>query len=155
MKFDSLVIGAASAAPLGVALFALLLGLDVAPVTSWFWPAPTTNLAEAAALGDAARVRWLATQGVHLDAPLPLQDDVRGSNTPPVLTPLEAAIRYGADDVGALLLELGARPSADEARRLHCLALPAAKRAATLLQNRFNIQPGSCPASSAALEATR
>ncbi|OFW04148.1 MAG: hypothetical protein A3I61_09170 [Acidobacteria bacterium RIFCSPLOWO2_02_FULL_68_18] len=155
-KSNSVVLGVAAAAPLAVALFSLLLGLGVPPVAEWFWPTPTTNIAEAAAMDDAARVRWLAAQGAPLDVPLPVRDDVRASAVPRSMTPLEAAIRHRAEYVPGLLLELGLRPSTDEARRLYCLATAIeATRAATLLQERFDIPTGSCTLASTGPGASR
>ena len=103
----------AAVPPLALATFALLLGLGVPPVTEWFWPTPTTNVAEAAALGDAARVRALVGNGASLDAPQPVRRELRADDAPVVLTPLEAAIRHGRDELMQLLLELGATPPAD------------------------------------------
>jgi hypothetical protein len=99
--------------PLALAIFALLLGLDVPPVTEWFWPTPTTNIAEAAVLGDAARVRALAASGAPVDAPQPVRPELRTDGTPAVLTPLEGARRHGHDELVRLLIELGATPPAD------------------------------------------
>lgn len=148
---NSLVLGLAAAAPLAVALFALLLGLGMPPVAGWFWPAPTTNIAEAAALGDAARVRALAAAGVGLDTPWPVRGDVRNSDAPPVMAPLEAAIRHRSEYVVELLLDLGVRPSAEEGRRLHCLAaaMDAADTAA-LLQEKLGLPAPSCDITAAA-----
>jgi hypothetical protein len=98
---------------MAVATFALLLGLGVRPVTEWFWPTPTTNVAEAAALGDAARVRALVANGASLDTPQPVRRELRADGAPPVLTPLEAAMRHGRDELVQLLLELGATSPAD------------------------------------------
>lgn len=142
---NSLVLGLAAAAPLAVALFALLLGLGMPPVAGWFWPAPTTNIAEAAALGDAARVRALASQGVRLDTPLPVREDIRNSEAPAIMAPLEAAIRHRSEFVVELLLELGVRPSAEEARRLHCVAAAMdATQTAALMQKTFDLSSSSC-----------
>jgi hypothetical protein len=96
-----------------MATFALLLGLGVPPVTEWFWPTPTTNVSEAAALGDAARVRALVATGASIDAPQPVRPALTGDGSPAVLTPLEAAMRRGHDELVRLLLELGATPPAD------------------------------------------
>ena len=144
-KSTSPVLVLASAPPLALALFGLLLGLGVPPVPEWFWPTPTTNMAEAAALGDAARVRSLAADGISLDTPLPVREDVRNSEAPPVMAPLEAAIRHRSEYVVELLLELGVRPPTEEARRLHCLAtLMDAAPAAKLIQDTFDVPSPSC-----------
>jgi hypothetical protein len=112
-KSTSLVLRVAAVPPLALAIFALLLGLGVPPVTEWFWPTPTTNVAEAAMLGDAARVRALAAHGVSLDAPQSVRREIRADGAPAVMTPLEAAMRHGRDELVQLLLELGATPPAD------------------------------------------
>lgn len=111
----SVALVAAVAPPIVLAAFGLLLALGVPPVTGWFWPAPDTNLTEAAALGDAARVRVLAAAGAALDAPLPVRDAIRDSAAPRLMTPLEAAMRRGNDELVRLLLELGATPSVEPA----------------------------------------
>jgi hypothetical protein len=120
-KFDSVSLGLAATAPVVVALFALLLGFEVPPVREWFWPTPTTNVAEAAAIGDRPRVRALAAEGAPLNVPMPVRPDIL-RDAPPELTAVEAAVRAGNDPVVALLLELGVRPPPDEAHRLYCLA---------------------------------
>lgn len=112
-KSTSVLLGLASAPPLALALFGLLLGLGVPPVTHWFWPTPTTNVAEAAALGDAARVRVLAAAGARLDLPLPVREGIRNRDEPAVMSAIEAATRRGHDELVQLLLELGANPPAD------------------------------------------
>lgn len=144
-KSTSLVLVLAAASPVGIGLFALLLAFGVPPVTAWFWPTPTTNIAEAAALGDAARVRSLVAEGVPLDAPVPLRDDIRNRETPPVMVPLEAAVRHRSEYVVELLLELGVRPPVDEARRLHCMAAAMeADTIAALIQEQFDLSSPSC-----------
>jgi hypothetical protein len=105
----SLTLGLASTPPLAIACFGLLLGIGVPPVTEWFWPTPTTNLAEAAALGDAARVLALATEGIPLDEPLPVRQSIRATGAPEIMTPIEAAMRHGRDEVVELLRQRGAR----------------------------------------------
>lgn len=112
-KSTSVLLGLASAPPLALALFGLLLGLGVPPVTQWFWPTPTTNVAEAAALGDAARVRVLAAAGARLDLPLPVREGIRNRDEPAVMSAIEAARRRGHDELVQLLLELGANPPAN------------------------------------------
>lgn len=114
-KSNSLVLCLVSGAPLGVAFFGLLLGLGMPPVAQWFWPAPTTNAAEAALLGDAARVRQLAAEGAFLDRPMPIRSELREGDVPAVMAPLEAARRRGHDDVVDVLIELGMRPAVDAA----------------------------------------
>lgn len=133
-----------AAPPIAVALVALLLGLDVAPVTEWFWPTPTANVAEAAAFGDAARVRVLAGRGARLDVPLPVRPDLL-DGTPPAISAAEAAIRRRSDALLEVLLELGLDPPAHEARRLYCLARQVeADDAADLLLDALRLSPVSC-----------
>ena len=142
-----MVLRAASAAPVGVGLFALLLGLGVPPVTEWFWPTPTTNVAEAASLGDGARLLQLAREGVPLDAPLPIRADIRERDEPSDMSPLEAAIRRRRDSIVEILLELGARPTIDEVNRLYCLAERVqATDAAELLRKTFLLSGVTCEA---------
>jgi hypothetical protein len=112
-SFASPVLRVAAVPPLALATFALLLGLGVPPVPEWFWPTPTTNVAEAAVLGDAARVRALAAAGASIDAAHPVRREFRVDGDPAVMTPLEGAMRRGHDELVQLLLELGATPPAD------------------------------------------
>jgi hypothetical protein len=98
------------APPLILAAFGLLLGVGTPPVTEWFWPAPTTNAAEAALLGDSARIRVLVADGVSLNTPMPIRPDLRDDDMPLLMSPLEAAMRGGNDEAVQLLIELGARP---------------------------------------------
>ena len=150
-KFSNLALGLASAAPLLLGVFSLMLALGVPPVASWFWPTPTANIAEAAALGDAARVRALAARGARLDLPQPVRPDFREGDAPPTMSPLEAAIRLEAgdrrrgDSVVGVLLDLGVRPPPPEMRRLYCLAAEVeAAEATALLQDAFDLSAGSC-----------
>jgi len=112
-KSTNFVLRLAAVPPLAAAAFALLVGLGVPPVTEWFWPTPTTNVAEAAVLGDAARVRALAATGASIDAAHPVRRELRVDREPAAMTPLEGAMRRGHDELVQLLLELGATPPAD------------------------------------------
>jgi len=114
-KLTDVLLRAAAAPPLALAAFALLLGLGVPPLPEWFWPTPNTNVAEAAALGDAARVLALASDGMPVDTALPVREGIRSSGEPAMMTPLEAATSRGHDELVQLLLELGAGPSAEAA----------------------------------------
>src|SRR5688500_11275864 len=123
-KSSNVVLAAAAAAPVVLGAFGLLLALGVPPVVRWFWPESTTNVAEAAALGEAARVRALVTRGAALDVPLPVRAGLLDSDEALTITPLEAAVRRKSEDsLVPVLLDLGARPSPQEARRLYCLAI--------------------------------
>ena len=146
-KFNSALLAVAAAAPVLVALFGLLLGLGLAPVTAWFWPRPTTNVAEAAALGDMARVRMLAARGERLDVVLPIDPRFLEDDSPRAMAPLEAAVRRRSDSLVAVLLELGVKPTSAEAQRLYCLAMAAETRdVATLLHDAFHVPADSCSA---------
>lgn len=142
---DTHVIGWAIAfSPIVVAAVALLLGLRVPVVTQSFWPASDTNIVEAAFVRDAARVRVLAAVQ-SLNQPQPVRPRLLESNDPRVMTPLEAAVRGRSDDVVRIVLELGARPLTNEARRLQCLALEkGVNGAADLLRETFDLPDGSC-----------
>ena len=138
----------ASAAPVTLGLVALLTGFGVPALTEWFWPAPTTNIAEAAALWDGARVRALAARGAQLDAVMPVRRRVVDGGAPETMTPLEAAIRSRSETMVEVILELGARPSDTEAQRLACLAVRiAAPLSAEVLERAFALPPTSCSAS--------
>ena len=123
MKFNNVALGLASAAPVLLGGFALLLALGVPPAVQWFWPAPATNAAEAVALGDAARVRTLAARGERLDVPLPVRAAVLDGEHDMTISPLEAAVRRrGEDSLVPVLLDLGVHPPPQEVHRLYCLA---------------------------------
>lgn len=149
-RSSSALLGLAAAIPAAAALCALLLGLGVPIATTWFWPVPDTNIAEAAALGDAARVRTLAAQQVPVDRPLPVRPGLLENDTPAMMSALEAAIRRDSDDLDDLvgvLLELWAAPSPAEALRLYCLAAGREAESVTaLLRQRFDMTPESCAA---------
>ena len=98
---------AAAAGPLCVAVAGLLLGTGVPFVRERSWPTPTTNLAEAAALRDGARVRVLVAAGARLDEPMPVRPGLL-DDAPARMTPMEAAVASGSDDMVSLLVELGA-----------------------------------------------
>jgi hypothetical protein len=154
-KFDSASLGLAATAPLLVALFALFLGFGVPPVREWFWPAPTTNVAEAAALGDAPRVRALAAEGAPLNEPLPVRPGILGG-APSAMSAVEAAIRADSDFMLALLLDLGVRPPPHEARRLYCLAVRLETQdAAELLRESLQLSSDSCTGPAPAREEGR
>jgi hypothetical protein len=112
----------AAAAPVFVAICSLLIGLDVRPVTDWFWPAPTTNIVEAAAMGDAARVRALAARGEPLNRPMAVRPGILPVEAPSAMSALEAAVWHRGDETVAMIVDLGARPTVSEAQRLSCLA---------------------------------
>jgi hypothetical protein len=136
---------AALAPPLLVAAFALLLGLGVSSVTTWFWPPSTTNIVEAVWLKETARVRVLASRQESLNATLPVRPELLDRGAPASMTPLEAAVRSESDAIVAIVLELGARPTLAEARRLQCVAVEiGANGAAVLLAQTFTLPLHSC-----------
>lgn len=136
--------------PLAIGGFALLLGLRVPAVVNWFWPAPTTNIAEAAALGDAARVRTLAAGGARVDVPLPVDPRWRQDGAPGAVSALEAAIRRRGESLLQVILDLDVHLPPQEARRLYCLAVDLeAGEVAALIQDVFELPSGtSCGADS-------
>jgi hypothetical protein len=150
-KSSSRALGLAAAAPVLLGVFSLLLASGVPPVVTWFWPASPTNAAEAAALGDAQRLRMLAARATPMDAPLPVRPEFRAAGAPATMTPLEAAIRLeGAthregDSILEVLLDVGVRPPADEVRRLYCVAQAVeAPEAAEALRKTFNVSAAAC-----------
>jgi hypothetical protein len=150
-KSSSRVLGVAAAAPVLLGVFSLLLALGVPPVATWFWPASPTNATEAAALGDAQRLRTLAAQGTPMDAALPIRSEFRAEGSPETLTPLEAAIRLEGgthregDSIVEVLLDVGVRPPTDEVRRLYCVAQAVeAPEAAEALRKTFDVPAAIC-----------
>ena len=132
----------AAAAPVAVGLLALSLGLGV-PAAAWFWPRPATNIAEAAALGDAARMRALAAQGAAVDAALPVRPGLL-DGSPPAMSALDAAIRRGDYAVVEVALELWDRPARQEVVRLYCAAAGSSREIAERLRMRFDLGLGVC-----------
>lgn len=133
------------APPLVVAAFALLLGLGTPGLTTWFWPPPDTNIVEAAWLNDKARVRVLASGPESLNTALPIRPALLENDARSPMTPLEAAVRSESNDMVALVLELGATATPDEARRLQCVAAEiGASRAAELLERAFSVPLAPC-----------
>lgn len=131
--------------PLVLALFAAALAAGAPGVQDWFWPEPTTNIAEAAVLRDGARVRVLAAEGSRLDLALPVEARL-ADDAPATMTPLEAAVRSRSDEMVQLVLELGATAAAADIQRLHCLAaqLDAAGLQA-VLSRETGVPPAPCP----------
>ena len=106
-KFSKAAALLAAAAPVALGVASLLLALNVPPVRNWFWHVEALNVAEAAALRDLARVRELVEDGASPNAPSRVRPGILG-DAEVEMTPLEAAIRIGADDVVELLVQLGA-----------------------------------------------
>jgi hypothetical protein len=145
LKFSS-AIHLAAVPPLAVALFALLLTLRIPFVVDWFWPHASTNVAEAAALGDLARVKTLAAQGDRLDVAMPVDGRFRDGGTPSEMSAWEAAVRRRSDSLVEGMVQLRPAPAAAESQRLYCLARANdAENVAELLDRAFG--PGlNCPA---------
>ncbi len=134
----------AAAAPLAVGAFALLLGLD-SPAAEWIWPAPATNIAEAAALGDAARVRALAAQGIGVDAVLPVDPGLLDDGSPPAMSAVEAAIRRADYSLVEVVLELWSRPARGDIIRLFCMAAAGGDpEVAELVRKTFGVPADVC-----------
>jgi hypothetical protein len=144
LKSNSGLLVLAAAPPVLVACCALLLGSGLPIVTTRFWPVSPTNVAEAALLGDAARVRLLAARGAPLDASLPVRAEIRERDEPSTMTPLEAAARHDGDSLVGVLFDLGLRPPPDEKRRLYCLAVELGTAAADELRAAFKPGPDPC-----------
>jgi hypothetical protein len=121
-RFSSAPLLLAAAAPVAFGAFGVFVALGRAPARDWFWPPPDTNVVEAAALGDAARVRTLAATGASLVDPARIRPGLLDDDHPEEMSALEAAVRRRRDALVQTIVELGARPSADDARRLTCLA---------------------------------
>ncbi len=86
----------ALAGPVILAAAAVVLALGPRALSRHFWPTPDTNIAEAAAMRDSARVRAEASRGVPLDRPYPIRPGLV-DNAPPSLT-LEDAARLGGSE---------------------------------------------------------
>lgn len=143
-KSSSLVLAVVLAAPLLVIAGGLSVAAGVPGVRGSFWPAPDTNLAEAAAVRDYARVRALAARGARLTERLPVRPGLlRGAL--PAMTALEAAIRIQSPEMVDILFALGANPGFDEARTLHCLALALdAPAAAATFERTYPVAAAAC-----------
>jgi hypothetical protein len=140
------VLALACAAPVAVALVSALLAIGPPALARAFWPEPATNVAAAAALGDAARVRVLAARGAPLDVPMPVP---RGyvDDAPPAMSALEAAVRRRSEELAAVLIDLGVRPSPEEAHRLFCLStMMETEEVAAMLKEAFAVEPAACDA---------
>jgi hypothetical protein len=149
-RFSSAPLLLAAAAPVALGAFSVLVALGVPPIRDWFWAPPDTNIAEAAALGDAARVRTLAAAGVSLVEPARVRPDLLDDDYPAAMSALEAAVRRRSDSLVQMVVELGARPSAADARRLTCLARSEEDAGtAAVLERAFAVPPDACDAQTA------
>lgn len=103
-KFSSAWIPAL-AGPVILAAAAFVVALGPPALARHFWPAPDTNIAEAAAMRDSARVRAQASRGVPLDRPYPIRPGLV-DNAPPSLTLEEAARLSGSEVLIRVVQEL-------------------------------------------------
>ena len=94
-KFNSAWIPAL-AGPILLAVVAGAVALGPPALSRWFWPAPDTNIAEAVAMRDSARVRAEASRGAPLDRAYPIRPGLV-DNAPPSLTLEDAARLSGSD----------------------------------------------------------
>jgi hypothetical protein len=130
--------------PLVLVAFLLAVVLGVGDVRADVWPAPTTNLSEAAALRDLSRIRLLTDRGADVNAVYTVEPDVLGRAEVQV-TPLVAAAATNVNETVELLLELGAKPQAEDARLVHCLAARANNPdMSTALEKASGLAPSSC-----------
>jgi hypothetical protein len=91
-------------------------------------------------------VRALVAAGAPIDAAVPVRQELGSSRQPTELSPLEAAVRRRSDSLVRMLIELGARPSSADARRLACLARTEDdEQTAELLEEAFDVPAPSCP----------
>jgi hypothetical protein len=147
---NALLLWLAAAAPLALGVAGVLVAAGVPPLRGWIWPAADTTMVEAAALGDSARLRALAAAGASLDARGAVRRDLVDRDVPTNMTPIEAAVRRRSDSMVQMLIELGARPSAAEARYLWCLATETDDPGtAELLAESFPEAAGDCEAQDA------
>ena len=93
----------ALAGPVILAAAAFTLALGPRALSRHFWPVPDTNIAEAAAMRDSARVRAEAGGGVPLDRPYPIRPGLV-DHAPPTLT-VEDAARLSGSAVMVRLVE--------------------------------------------------
>lgn len=101
-------LAAALAAPLLVVFVGVLAAAGVPPFGG-FWPESDTNVAEAAALRDGARVRTLVQGGASVNDPQPIREGLLDGDDPATrMTPLEAARAGGSEEMLGILRELGA-----------------------------------------------
>src|SRR5262245_38279152 len=143
-RFDRAVWLLVVTPPLVLGLAAFLFGIGLPQAEKRFWPNPDTNLAEAAALGDVARIRALTVRGGSLHVLLPVRSGLVREG-PGSMTPLEAAIRNRSDAAIAVLWELGGPPPRDEAaRELWCLANQVGANSAAALLDQVLQSPREC-----------
>lgn len=87
-----------------------------------FWPTPSLNVAEAALVRDNAEAVRLIALGQDPSLAWPVRAELRNDADPPLMTPLEAAIRIRRADLFDLLRREGARIAPEDLNRLIALA---------------------------------
>jgi hypothetical protein len=108
MSRFSRALAAALLAPLLVAGVGVFAAAGVPPFGG-FWPDADTNIAEAAALRDGARVRALVQEGASVNDRRPIREGLLDGDDPATtMTPLEAARAGGSEEMVGILMELGA-----------------------------------------------
>ena len=95
----------ALAGPVLLAVAAAAVALGPSSLSNAFWPAPDTNIAEAAAMRDSARVRALAGRGMPRDRRYPIRPSLV-EHAPPSLTLEEAARLSGSATVVQVVAEI-------------------------------------------------
>lgn len=95
----------ALAGPALLAVAAAAVALGPSSLSKAFWPVPDTNIAEAAAMRDVARVRALAGRNVPRDRRYPVRPSLV-EHAPPTLTLDEAARLSGSDAMVRVVAEI-------------------------------------------------
>lgn len=86
------------------------------------WPDPALNLTEATAVREDAEVIRLLERGADPSARLTVRPGLLGNDREISATPLEAAVSIRRTELMSLLFRRGAVLSADDWRRLRCVA---------------------------------
>jgi hypothetical protein len=125
-------------------VFLVAVVLGVGDLRAAVWPAPMTNLSEAASLRDLSRIRLLTDRGEDVNAVYTVEPDLL-ARVEVRVTPLVAAAATNVNETVDLLLELGARPQAEDARLVHCLAARANNPdMSKALEKVSGLAPSSC-----------
>ena len=95
----------ALAGPALLAVAAAAVALGPSSLSKAFWPVPDTNIAEAAAMRDSARVRALAGRDLSRDRRYPVRPSLV-EHAPPTLTLEEAARLSGSATVVQVVEEI-------------------------------------------------
>jgi hypothetical protein len=124
-RFGFGLIAAAPLAAAGVAALLVVVGWLVRAAP--FWPLPDLTLSEAAAVKDAGEVaRLIEFEGRDPNRPWPVRPGLLDGTDARELTPLQAALAIGREEMTRVLIAHGARPSAGAAgAALICRAMSA------------------------------